>query len=69
MDNYLCGCNPPLIKSFHAYERMYRAVNMEFEKKLLCFVHLAGQFMGLDLHRVRQNNPRRTDHASLAVLA
>jgi len=58
-----------MIQSFHACEGMYRAGNLELEKKLLCFVHLAGQFTGSHLHRVRQNNPRRTDYVSLAVLA
>lgn len=48
---------------------MNRAVDMELEKKPLCFAHLAGQLMVPDLHRVRQNNPRRTDHGSLTVLA
>lgn len=58
-----------IIKSFHAYEGAYRAATMELEKKLLCFVHLAGQFVGSHLHRVKHNNPRRTDTVSLVVLA
>lgn len=51
------------------YDGMSRAVDMEEVKKLLCFAHLAGQLMMSDLHRVRQNNPRRTDHGSLTLLA
>lgn len=32
-------------------------MNLELEKNLLCLVHLAGQFMGSNLHRVMPNNP------------
>lgn len=35
---------------------VHREVNLELEKNLLCLVHLAGQFMGSNLHRVMPNN-------------